>query len=111
MTKELFILSLKRAAWTFLQVVASMITVGVAIQEIEWFNIASIAATAAVYSFVKSMVVGVPENETDGTIIIDNSNEVSKWYFNFSEGTTAEDLEARKNLRFTVKQGKMEGLE
>lgn len=103
MTKELLILSLKRAIWTFLQVVASMITVGAAIQEIEWIKIGSIAATAAVYSFIKSIIVGVPENiKTDGVLIVDDSDEEkTKWLFNVE--TDLDDIYKKKSINLVVK--------
>ena len=103
MTKELIILSLKRAVWTFLQVVLSMITVGVAIWEIEWVKIASIAATAALYSFIKSIVVGVPENiKTDGVLIVDDSDEEkTKWLFNVE--TDLDDIYKKKSINLVVK--------
>ena len=103
MTKELSILSLKRAVWTFLQVVLSMITVGVAIWEIEWVKIASIAATAALYSFIKSIVVGVPENiKTDGVLIVDDSDEEkTKWLFNVE--TDLDDIYKKKSINLVVK--------
>ena len=103
MTKGLLILSLKRAIWTFLQVVASMITVGAAIQEIEWIKIGSIAATAAVYSFIKSIIVGVPENiKTDGVLIVDDSDEEkTKWLFNVE--TDLDDIYKKKSINLVVK--------
>ena len=51
-----------RAAKTFAQSFASMITVGAAISELDWGYIASVATVSAVYSLVTS-VAGLPEVE------------------------------------------------
>jgi hypothetical protein len=51
-----------RAVKTFCQTAASFITVGAAINEVNWKYIVSVAAVAAVYSVVTS-VAGLPEVE------------------------------------------------
>lgn len=61
MTKDFWLSALKRAAWTAAQTALGMITLGVGIQDVDWFNIASVSALAAVYSILKSIVVGMPE--------------------------------------------------
>ncbi len=61
MTKEFWLSALKRAGWTAAQTALGMITLGVGIQDVDWLNILSVAAMAAVYSMLKSIVVGVPE--------------------------------------------------
>lgn len=103
MNKELIILSLKRAAWTMLQVVLSMITLGVAIYDIDWINILSVAATAGVYSFIKSMIVGLPEAGNDGTLVIDDSDEEKvKWFFNLK--SEPEDVYKKDYIRLKVRK-------
>lgn len=58
-----FILScLKRAGWTFCESALAMIPVGVGIEEVGWLHVLSVSSVAAIISFVKSIVVGVPEN-------------------------------------------------
>ena len=59
-----------RALKTFFQTAASMITVGLAINEIGWGYIASVSAGAAVYSIATSFA-GLPELKKKG----DGSNE------------------------------------
>lgn len=109
LTKDLIILSFKRALWTMAQVMLSMITVGAALTDIDWFNIISVAAVAGIYSFLKSVVLGVPEAVKDGNIIIDDSNaESSKWYFQFPDGTDIDTLNDKKKLTFSIKKGKVE---
>ena len=49
-----------RAIKTFAQSIASMITVGAAIRELDWAYIASCAVVAAVYSLATSLA-GLPE--------------------------------------------------
>lgn len=49
-----------RAIKTFAQTMASMITVGAAISELNWGYIASVAVVSAVYSLLTS-VAGIPE--------------------------------------------------
>lgn len=49
-----------RAARTFAQSFASMMTVGAAINEIDWKYTASVATVAAVYSILTSLA-GLPE--------------------------------------------------
>lgn len=51
-----------RAAKTFAQSFASMITVGAAISELDWGYIASVSVVSAVYSLATSLA-GLPEVE------------------------------------------------
>ena len=54
-----------RSIRTFSQTALSMITVGFALKDINWIEVASISAVAAVYSILTS-VAGLPE--VDDTI-------------------------------------------
>lgn len=49
-----------RALKTFAQSFASLMTVGVAINEIDWKYVASVSTVAAIYSIVTS-IAGLPE--------------------------------------------------
>lgn len=51
-----------RAVKTFAQSVASLITVGAAVSELDWKYIISVSAVAGIYSIVTS-VAGIPEVE------------------------------------------------
>ena len=53
-----------RAVKTFAQSMASMITVGAAVNELNWGYIASVAVVSAVYSVLTS-VAGIPEVEEE----------------------------------------------
>lgn len=61
--KEFAVKALIRAVYTFAQTALSMITVGQAFFEVNWLNILSVAGVAAIYSLLKSIVVGLPEVE------------------------------------------------
>lgn len=51
----------KRALWTFAETAVGMITVGQAFTEINWAHIISVAGVAAIASFLKSIVISMPE--------------------------------------------------
>jgi hypothetical protein len=58
--------ALKRAIRTFAQSFASLMTVGLALSEIDWAYIASVSAVAFIYSIVTSLA-GLPEDtESEG---------------------------------------------
>ena len=51
----------KRALWTFAETALGMITVGQAFTEVNWVHIISVAGVAAIASFLKSIVISMPE--------------------------------------------------
>lgn len=53
--------ALIRAIRTACQVILGMITVGMAITDVDWVNIVSVAVVAALYSVLTSIVSGLPE--------------------------------------------------
>lgn len=61
MTKEFWISAGKRALYTFAETMIGMITVGQAFTEVNWTHILSVSAVAAIVSFAKSIVIGMPE--------------------------------------------------
>ena len=61
--KDFAVKALIRSVYTFAQTALSMITVGQAFFEVNWLNILSVAGVAAIYSLLKSIVVGLPEVE------------------------------------------------
>lgn len=63
-TKKWLKAALIRAIKTFFQSFASMLTVGVAIDEISWGYVASVSAVAAIYSIATSFA-GLPEVDDD----------------------------------------------
>ena len=60
--KKFFIAALIRAVRTFAQAMASGITIGAALSEIDWKYIASLAAVSAIYSILMSLA-GLPEEK------------------------------------------------
>ena len=74
-TVELLKKSLIRAVWTIAQTALGMITVGAALHEIDWMHMLSVSAVAGIASFLKSIVIGIPEvTEADGTLTIDTTD-------------------------------------
>lgn len=51
-----------RALWTGGQTIIGFYTAGMAITDIDWKVAISVTAAAMVFSFIKSMLVGMPEN-------------------------------------------------
>lgn len=66
-----------RALWTFLQTAIAMITIGSTVAEVAWLHILSVGFVAALVSFMKSIVTGLPEAGTDGTLSIDKHDPLS----------------------------------
>ena len=46
---------------TMAQVALGMITVGMTLKEIDWINVLSVSAVAAIYSFLTSIITDLPE--------------------------------------------------
>lgn len=46
---------------TMAQVALGMITVGMTLSEIDWMNVLSVSAVAAIYSFLTSIITDLPE--------------------------------------------------
>ncbi len=55
-----------RAIKTVAQTALGMITVGAAIDEVNWATVASVSAVAGIFSLLTS-IAGLPEVEMDGT--------------------------------------------
>ena len=55
------IAALKRAVYTFAETAVGMITIGQAFTEVNWLHIISVAGVAAIVSFLKSIIIGMPE--------------------------------------------------
>lgn len=53
--------ALKRAVWTFAETAVGMITIGQAFTEVNWLHIISVSSVAAIASFLKSVVISMPE--------------------------------------------------
>ena len=66
--------ALIRAARTAAQVALSMFTIGKAFSDVDWVNVISVSLVAALYSLLTSVVTGLPESTTDGTLYIQDGD-------------------------------------
>ena len=70
--KEWFIAALIRAVRTMAQTALSMLTVGMAISDVDWLQLASITIVAGVISILTSLATGLPEATTDGAVVVES---------------------------------------
>lgn len=96
-----------RALHTAAQTALGMFTIGATIKEIDWLNILSVSAVAAVYSILKSIAVGIPESGVvEGTMTIDNSNpEDPKFDMDLGENFDIEDIVKKKVFKMNIVEG------
>lgn len=92
MNKEWLKAALIRAIKTMAQTALSMITVGMAIKDIDWIQLISITLVAGLYSILTS-IAGLPEL-TKGTIIMNTEADPSSGLVGLSldDAVTKEDL-------------------
>lgn len=69
--KEWFIAALIRAGRTMAQTALSMLTVGMAIKDVDWIKLVSISVVAGIISILTSFATGLPEVTTEGSVIVD----------------------------------------
>lgn len=100
-TKDFLEATFWRAFRTFFQVVASMIVVGATISDINWVNVLSTAAVAAIASIAMSFGKGVPEAHTDGEMIV-NENDPNKDVYTISLNNAVEQLATKKQVSLKV---------
>lgn len=109
-SKEWFMAALARAIRTAAQVALGMFTVGMALHEVNWLHVLSVAAVAAIYSFLTSAVGKLPELEKpeltpDGSLTIDVSDpDVYGVFMNFAN-KSVEDIMNRDKVVLEVKTG------
>lgn len=80
LTKEWLLAALIRAIKTFAQAALGMITVGVALNQINWVTVISVSSVAFIYSMLTSFATNLPEVGSDGTFIIDTTNASTDIY-------------------------------
>lgn len=68
--KEKMLLALKRALWTAGEAALAFYTAGMAITDVDWKQAASVTAAAFIFSFIKSLLVGMPEHQV-ATLLTD----------------------------------------
>lgn len=92
MNKEWLKAALIRAIKTMAQTALSMITVGMAIKDIDWIQLVSITLVAGLYSILTS-IAGLPET-AKGTIIMNTEVDPNSGLVGLSldDAVTKEDL-------------------
>ena len=103
--------ALIRAIRTAAQVALSMFTIGAAIKDVDWLNILSVAAVAAVYSILTSIATGLPESANDGTLMIDDTDP-EKSIYRLNVDTPLDEIAGKKSIRLLVDpNAKIEAME
>lgn len=75
-----------RALRTMAQTALTMITLGAAINDIDWQLLLSVSLVSGLYSVLTSIVTKLPEAQEDfGTLDIDTSGEVEKYVVNLGD--------------------------
>ena len=97
LTKDLLTAALIRAIRTFCQTLAGLITVGAAMDEVNWIHIISVALVATILSFLTSIAAGLPETANDGSIVLDPETQQCKL-----EITNQKKFANNEPMRFTV---------
>lgn len=105
---EWFKAALIRALRTMAQTALSMLTVGMAISDVDWLKLLSITVVAGVISILTSFATGLPEATTDGNIIISTEDEEGGVVMGLKldkelDPEQYEKLKNRKTLTFRVK--------
>lgn len=94
--------ALIRALRTAAQVALTMLTVGMAINEVEWMKLLSVSVVAAVYSILTSIVTDLPEVGSDGTILFDSDGEITA----LDIPLNTEELAKKGSVRLSVTNDK-----
>ncbi len=104
-TKDQLLSILARAIHTFAQALLAFITIGMTLTELDWKHALSVAAMAAIYSILKSIVIGTPETKTAGTLVITEYPE-GKANWSFEVDQPLEDIEKSNIIRLKVNNTK-----
>jgi len=91
--------ALIRALKTMAQVMLSMITIGVAIDTVNWRYIIAVALTASICSILTSLA-GLPEVGSDGILKIDTTGSVDSYLLSLN--TPLESLASKTLVKLTV---------
>lgn len=95
---EWFKAALIRALRTMAQTALSMLTVGMAISDVDWIKLISISVVAGIISILTSFATGLPEATTEGELIVDTKSDDASGLlgFNIDGDVTKETLERLK---------------
>lgn len=69
-TKEWLEAAVIRAIRTIAQTALSMLTIGMAISDVNWLNVLSVSLVAGLISVLTSIATGLPESKTEGMLIV-----------------------------------------
>lgn len=103
-TKEWLVPALNRAVRTMVQVALTMFTVGQKFTDIDWLTILSCAVVAGLYSLGTSVLLGIPEGTTDGTVNLDKYDGDEILYVSDLK-LDPEKLKTRSTVTFKVSKG------
>ena len=108
--KEWFIAAMIRAARTMAQTALSMLTVGMAIRDVDWLQLVSISVVAGVISILTSFATGLPEVTTEGEVFVDINSDDSSGLLGLSMDNTVtkellEKLISKGQINLRVKGG------
>ena len=87
---------------TAAQVALGMITVGMTISEIDWLNVLSVSAVAAIYSLLTSVITDLPEVGSDGVVHVLPNGEVA----GIDVNTLPEDAKKKGLVKLLVEEEK-----
>lgn len=107
-TKEWLVPALNRAVRTMVQVALTMFTVGQKLTDIDWLTILSCSLVAGLYSLGTSVLLGIPETVTDGTVSLDKYDGDEILYVSDLK-IDPEDLKKRSSVTFKVSRGEEKG--
>lgn len=87
--------ALIRALRTMAQTALSMLTIGMAISDVDWLHMVSVTIVAGVISILTSFATGLPEATTEGKLIVntDADKDGAVCGLKFDKDLTKEDIE------------------
>ena len=95
--------ALIRAIRTAAQVALAYLTVGMKVSEVDWKSMISVTAVAVVYSLIMSVITGLPEADTAGTLVIDETgDDAAKWMFQVDK--PLDDISNSNSIRLNIKK-------
>ena len=100
LSKDTVIYAIKRAIWTMAEVMLSFLAIGMTLTEIDWPHVLSVTAVAGIVSLLKSIVIGMPETDTDGELIIEETDEKQSWTLNVESDPY--DVAGKTSIRLKV---------
>jgi len=102
LNNDWFHAALIRAVRTFAQTALSMLTLGLAITEVEWVHILSVSTVSAIYSLLTSLSTGLPEAKMDGTLTVEDNGE--KLTYHLDLDSDIDTLGEKHHVMFKVVQ-------